>query len=143
MDFVLKVGDHHGRVGDSGLHGDEGRYGMKTVSWIKAVREELHGIGLKEAKNLADALRDHCESSGAFINKELVVSSFEHPALNNYPLDAYSKLVTYKRPQLNVETEPASHAVLRKTAIKLTNMGAYSEAGDVLYILKTAMEEHA
>lgn len=82
MKFRLKIGHLYGSLVPDTNNGRT--YGMYMIPWIKTVKEAL-GLGLKEAKSLADHLRADIELgnrdfSGAYVDVD--VSQF--PFLERY-----------------------------------------------------------
>lgn len=73
MKFRLKIGHLYGSLVPDSNNGRT--YGMYMIPWIKTVKEAL-GLGLKEAKSLADYLRADIELgnrdfSGAYVDVDV------------------------------------------------------------------------
>ena len=151
MKFRLKTGHLFGSLNPESNNGR--KYGMYMVPWIKSVKETLD-IGLKEAKSLADYLRDSVESgNGDFHNATVDVDIVQFPFLEHFvhlPQDEspYIELIReYEEPGLACTVGPIRDGrptqIIKDAMCKLIELNAWNDVRRLAEVLMDIEDEQS
>lgn len=152
MKFRLKVGDLYGHQDPASSAGRS--YGMYMVPWIKAIKADL-GLGLKEAKTLADTLRDSIESSeqrfdGAYLDVDIKQFPFLERHLWKFGSDIapsrYIEVVREPDPSeclYKQATDGRSIGIIKEAMCKLIEISAWKDVRRLSEVLMDIEDEQS